>query len=54
VTVEQKHFEWAEQTERGESDKIALEPETMETVITLMARALIAVVRAAEEATDDR
>ena len=52
--MEQKHFEWVEQNESGEQNKVALEPETMKTVIALMARVLIAVVRAGEEATDDR
>jgi hypothetical protein len=54
MTVEQKHFEWVEQNERSEQNKVALELETTKTVITLMARVLIAVVRAAEEASDDR
>jgi hypothetical protein len=54
MTVEQTHFEWAEPIERSEPSEVVLEPETVEALIPMMARALIAVVRPAEEATDDR
>jgi hypothetical protein len=56
--VEQARFEWTEQTTRGAAEpsevEVELERETIEAVIDLMARALMAVVRAAEEATDER
>lgn len=51
--MKQMRFEWVEQTE-PQTGEVVLEPETMEAVITLMARALIVVVRAAEEDCDER
>ena len=46
-------FQWAAPTalERG---AVVEAPETTEALVVLMARALIAVVRAAKEAADDR
>lgn len=54
--MEQVRFEWTEQTTRGATapSEVELDRETIEAVIDLMARALIAVVRAAEEAADER
>lgn len=52
--MHQIRFEWAEQVHRTEPTGIELAPETTEVVIALMARALIAVVRATEEAADER
>jgi hypothetical protein len=54
TTVEQREqlrFEWAGQSEIRESREIVLDRETIEEVIAWMARALVAIVRAAE--TDD-
>ena len=47
-------FEWIEEAGSGEQTTVAMEPETAQTVIALMARALIAVVRSIEEAADER
>jgi hypothetical protein len=52
--VEQKYFEWADPIDRADRVEVVLDRETTKLVIELMARALIAVVRAAEEADDDR
>jgi hypothetical protein len=55
MTVTQLPFEWYQRTEAHEVG-VVLEATTIETVITLMAQALIAVVRSAahvEEAVDD-
>ena len=51
--MKQIPFEWAEQTDPGEPGEVVLDPETTETVIELMARTLIAVVRLAEEEAND-
>ncbi len=52
--MHQMRFEWAEQVHRTEPAEVELPRETIEVVIVLMARALIAVVRATEEAADER
>ena len=52
--MKQTRFEWAEQSEAGEPTEVALDPETTDAVIVLMARVLIAVVRAAEEVANER
>ena len=55
--MEQMTLELAKQGEPDEPDapvRVALDRETTETVVELMARALIAVVLAAEEANDER
>ena len=52
--MQQMRFEWLEETEAGEPLEVELDVETTEAVIVLMAQALIAVVRAAEEAPDER
>jgi hypothetical protein len=50
--VKQQRFPWA----AGNRDRqeIVLDPETTERVIALLARALVAVVRAGEETADER
>ena len=52
--MKQTRFEWAEQGTAATPTEVTLDPETIETVIVLMAHALIAIVRATEEATDER
>lgn len=54
--MEQVRFEWSEQTIRGAEgpSEVEIESPTIEAGTDLMARALIAVVRAAEEAADER
>ncbi len=52
--MKQMRFEWAEESPVDEPTDVALVPETTAAVITLMMRAVIAVVRAAPEAADDR
>jgi len=51
--MKQITFEWVEQAE-PQAGEVELEPETTEAVVVLMARALIVVVRAAEEDFDER
>ena len=50
----QRRFPWAARGETRNSTEVVLDPETTAAAIALMARALIAVVRAVEEADDDR
>lgn len=50
----QIRFEWIEEAGSGQQSTVAVEPETAQSVIALMARALIAVVRSVEEAVDER
>lgn len=45
---------WAEESEIGRSNQVGLDLETSETLTALMARALIAVVRAVQENADER
>ena len=52
--MHQRRFDWAEQIHRTEPACVELPRETTEVVIALMARALAAVVRATEEAADER
>lgn len=52
--MRQIRFEWPEQVRRSEPSGIELGPETTEAVIALMARSLIAIVRATEESADER
>ena len=52
--MNQMRLPWAEQSELGKSNQVGLDLETSEVVIGLMAQALIAVVRAAQESTDER
>ena len=52
--MRQIRFEWAEQVHRTEPVGVELPQETTEVVIALMARSLIAVVRATEEPADER
>ena len=57
MTVTKLPFEWHPPRDVKEGDEIALEIETIERVVTLMASALIAVVRGAEhtkEIADER
>ena len=51
--VKQIPFQWAAPTAL-ERATVVVAPETTEALVVLMARAMIAVVRAAEEAADDR
>ena len=52
--VKQQRFPWAARDDRRDRYEVVLDPETTATVIALLARALLAVVRAVEEAPDDR
>jgi hypothetical protein len=55
TAVEQRRFAWAERKKLDNQDsEIEIDPETTEAVIALMARLLIALVRAGEEAGDER
>lgn len=47
-------FGWAEQGDPEKPCEVVLGPETTETVIVLMARVIVAVVRPAEEVDDER
>lgn len=51
--MRQVPFAWPERGDGEELDAVVLAPETMETVIALMARVLIAVVRGAAPAAED-
>lgn len=52
--MKQLPFEWVEEPERDARPEIELPPQTIEAVIALMARALVALVRPSGEAADDR
>lgn len=55
--MQQIRFEWdeeIEQVQRAEPVEVELTQETITVLIALMARALISVVRVAEEAADER
>jgi hypothetical protein len=55
--VQQIRFEWAEEIEQvqcAEPVEVELTQQTIAVLIVLMARALINVVRVAEEAADER
>lgn len=52
--VKQRRFPWAAPRETRDAPEVVLEPETTVAAIALLARALLAVVRAVEEAGDER
>ena len=52
--MKQTRFEWDEQNEEAEPVEVALDRETTEALIVLMARVLVAVVRTVQEADDER
>ena len=52
--MKQGRFEWAAPRATYDPNRVVLERETIEATITLMARALIAVLRASHEADDER
>jgi hypothetical protein len=52
--VEQRRFEWVQPSETRGPNGVVVDAETTEVAIELMARALISVVRAVEEAGDER
>ncbi|MGH2348391.1 MAG: hypothetical protein ACRDFT_02855 [bacterium] len=52
--VKQRRFEWALPSETRDPNSVVMDPEATEVAIGLMARALIAVVRAVQEADDER
>lgn len=52
--VTQYRFPWAAPGETHDPHEVVLDPETAAAAIALMARALIAVVRAVEEVDDKR
>jgi len=57
MTVTKLPFEWHQPGDVKKVDDVALETQTIETVVALMASALIAVVRSAdhtEEVADER
>ncbi len=57
MTVTKLPFEWPHPGDLKKGDEIALPPTTIETVVALMARAMIAVVRGADpiaEVGDER
>ena len=57
MTVTKLPFEWHHPGDVKQVDEVALTPKTIETVVALMARAMIAVVRGAEhieEVGDER
>ena len=57
MTVTKLPFEWPHPGDLKKGDEIALQPTTIETVVALMARAMIAVVRGADriaEVGDER
>jgi len=52
--VKQIPFEWVEAVDQDVRTQIELPAEAIETVVALMAQALVAIVRAREEAGDER
>jgi len=54
MTVKQMPFEWLDEDELAQPVEVVLDAETTEVVVTLMARAMIAAVRAVEEVADER
>ena len=52
--AQQIELGWREQKPLDEPSEVALDPATADAVIALMARALIVVVRIAEEVADER
>ena len=53
-SARQLELGWREQKPREEPSEVALDPATADAVIALMARALLVVVRIAEEVADER
>lgn len=51
--MKQLPIEWIEEPDMSRTPEIDLPPQTIETVVVLMARALLAIVQASEEASDD-
>jgi hypothetical protein len=52
--VKQHRFPWAAAGQSGVVDEVVLDPATTATAITLLARIVRAVVRASQEANDER
>jgi hypothetical protein len=52
--VKQHRFPWAVGRDHRDRPEVVLDPATSANVIALLARALVAVVRAVEEPADDR
>lgn len=52
--VKQRRFPWAAPGETRDADEVGLDSETTAAAIALLARALIAVVGAVQEADDER
>ena len=52
--VKQRQFPWAAPAESRDANEVGLDPETTAAAIALLARALIAVVRAVQEVDDER
>jgi len=52
--VKQRRFPWTAPGEARDADAVVLDAETTAAAIALLARALIAVVRAVEEVDDER
>jgi hypothetical protein len=51
---DQIRFQWAEEHEGRTSDKVEIDPKSTDAAVALMARAMIAVVRAVKENDDER
>lgn len=52
---DQIRFQWAEEHHEGRGpDQVEIDPKTTEAAIALMARAMIAVIRAVKENDDER
>ncbi len=51
--MKQLPIKWIEEPDMSRTPEIDLPPQTIETVVLLMARALLAIVQASEEASDD-
>ena len=52
--TKQFYFEWGAPSVTGGSSQMQLDPDTAEVVIALVTRALVAVVRAAQEIDDEQ
>lgn len=51
--MKQLPIEWIEELDLSRTPEIDLPPQAIETVVVLMARALLAIVQASDEASDD-
>ncbi len=51
--MKQLPIEWIEEPDLTRTPEIDLPPQTIETVVVLMARALLAIVQASEEASEE-